>query len=226
MRILLVEDHLQLVVTLTQSLGALGISVDTRADGEAAEQALRRHDYDIVVLDLALPRLPGLEVLRRLRQRGDTVPVLVLTASGDTPDRVYGLNAGADDYLAKPFELSELEARLRALFRRRLMTAQAVLCVGSLAFDTVTRRFTVRDAWLDLPPREHDLLEGLIVHAGRPVNKLALAARLSSADTVLSHEALEIYVHRLRRRLEGSGAAIRTLRGLGYLLEAVDAAPA
>jgi two-component system response regulator TctD len=226
MKILLIEDQAELVRTLTQSLGALGIQVEGRGDGVSADTALQQHAYDVVVLDLALPRLPGLEVLRRLRQRNDTVPVLVLTASGDTTDRVYGLNAGADDYLAKPFELSELEARLRALYRRRLNTVHSVLGVGALGFDTVSRRFTVGGQPLELPPREHDLLEVLMIHAGRPVNKLLLADRLRSSDSVLSHDALEVYVHRLRRRIEGSGAAIHTLRGLGYLLEAADASPA
>jgi len=226
MRILLIEDHAELVLTLTQSLGALGIVVDARSDGVAADEALQHHAFDVVVLDLALPRLPGLEVLRRLRQRGDMVPVVVLTASGDTHDRVHGLNAGADDYLPKPFDLSELEARLRALYRRRLGTPHAVLRLGTLAFDTVSRRFALAGNALDLPPREHDLLEALIVLAGRPVNKLVLAQKLCSADAVLSHDALEVYVHRLRKRLEGSGAAIHTLRGLGYVLEASDDPPA
>ena len=221
MKILLVEDEAELVRTLTQSLGTLGIQVEGRGDGASADAALQQHAYDVVVLDLALPRLPGLEVLRRLRQRNDTVPVLVLTASG-----VLGLELGADDYLAKPFELSELEARLRALYRRRLNTAHSVLAVGALGFDTVSRRFTVGGQPLELPPREHDLLEALMINAGRPVNKLLLADRLRSSDSVLSHDALEVYVHRLRRRIEGSGAAIHTLRGLGYLLEAADASPA
>jgi DNA-binding response OmpR family regulator len=223
MRILLIEDHAELVRTLTQSLGALGIQVDASSDGQHADTLLREHVFDIVVLDLALPRLSGLEVLRRLRERGDTVPVLVLTASGDIHDRVQGLNAGADDYLPKPFDLSELEARLRALHRRSMGTAQSVLHVGRLEFDTLSRRFAVGGRSMDLPPREHDLLETLIAHPGRPVSKQALAQRLCSADAVLSHDALEVYVHRLRRRIERSGAAIHTLRGLGYVLEADDA---
>lgn len=226
MHILLIEDQNELALTLTQSLGALGIGVEPCADGARADALLQQHVFDVVVLDLALPRLPGLEVLRRLRERGDTVPVLVLTASGDTLDRVQGLNAGADDYLAKPFELSELEARLRALFRRRLNAAQPVLHLGALAFDMVSRRFALAGQPLDLPPREHDLLEVLFVQAGRPVNKLLLAERLRTADAVLSHDALEVYVHRLRRRLEGSGAAIHTLRGLGYVLEGSHGPPA
>ena len=196
------------------------------ADGAQGEAALQQHDFDVVVLDLALPRLPGMDLLRRLRLRGDTVPVLVLTASGDTHDRVQGLNAGADDYLAKPFDLSELEARLRALHRRHLGAAHSVLRLGTLEFDTVSKRFALTGRHLDLPRREHDLLEALIAHPNRPVSKLALAERLRSSDAVLSHDALEVYVHRLRRRLDGSGAAIHTLRGLGYVLEASDDPPA
>lgn len=226
MRVLLIEDHAELVQTLTQSFGALGIAIESCADGVAADAALREHAYDVVVLDLALPRLPGLDVLRRLRQRGDAVPVLVLTASGDTHDRVHGLNAGADDYLPKPFDLAELEARIRALHRRSVGALHSLLRVGRLELDTVSRRFTIDARHLDLPPREHDLLEALMVHQGCPVSKHVLAKRLCSSEAVLSHEALEIYVHRLRRRLGGSGAAIQTLRGLGYVLEAADDAPA
>jgi len=226
MRILLIEDHLQLVQTLSRSLGVLGIRVETCNDGLLADAALKQHSFDIVVLDLALPRMDGIEILRRLRQRGDTVPVLVLTASGDTVDRVQGLNEGADDYLSKPFDLSELEARLRALHRRNVGAGHAVLHVGVLAFDTTSRRFSLDAQPLDLPPREHDLLEALITHVGRPVDKNTLAERMRSGEAVLSHEALEIYVHRLRRRLDGSGAAIHTLRGLGYVLERANDAPA
>lgn len=224
MRILMIDDHVDLVHTLTQSLGGLGIAVEGCHDGIGADAALRRHAFDAIVLDLGLPGLSGLEVLRRLRQRGDAVPVLVLTASGDLRDRVHGLNAGADDYLAKPFELTELEARLRALHRRNAGALTPVLRVGRLSLLTASRRFLLGGRAVELPPREHDLLEALVVQSGRPVSKWALAERLGSDDAVLSHDALEVYVHRLRRRLRGSGAAIQTLRGLGYLLEAVDEA--
>ncbi|HSV48103.1 MAG TPA: response regulator, partial [Ramlibacter sp.] len=211
---------------LKQSLGVLGIEVESCADGVLADALLQERSFDVVVLDLALPRMGGFEILRRLRQRENKVAVLVLTASGDTHDRVQGLNAGADDYLPKPFDLSELEARLRALHRRSIGSVDAVLRVAALEFNTVSRRFALGTRHLDLPPREHDLLEALMVHAGRPVNKLLLTQRLRTSDTVLSNDALELYVHRVRRRLEGSGAAIHTLRGLGYVLEAADDAPA
>ncbi|WP_284615115.1 response regulator [Aquabacterium humicola] len=226
MRILLIEDQAELARTLQQSLAALGIQADVCTDGLAGDSALHDHAFDAVVLDLALPRLHGLDLLRRLRQRRDAVPVLVLTASGEIGDRVEGLNAGADDYLPKPFALAELEARLRALHRRSLGATHAVQQVGTLAFDTVTRRFAQGGRALELPPREHDLLEALIAHPGKPVSKQALVQRLCSSDEVLSHDALEVYVHRLRRRLQGSGAAIHTLRGLGYVLDAVDDPPA
>jgi two-component system response regulator TctD len=225
MRVLLIEDNLKLVQTLTQSLGVLGIQVEAEGDGVLADAALQQHGFDVVVLDLALPRMGGIEILRRMRNRGDKVPVLVLTATGDTSDRVHGLNAGADDYLPKPFDLSELEARLRALHRRNLGAVHSVLRVGSLEYDTVSRRFTIDARHLELPPREHDLLEALISRLSRPVSKNLLADGLRSSDSVLSHDALEVYVHRLRRRLQGSGAAIHTVRGLGYVLEPSDEAP-
>jgi DNA-binding response OmpR family regulator len=227
MHILLVEDNLRLTQTLTQSLRALGIDVSAVGDGAAADQLLQQRSFDVVLLDLALPRLDGMEVLQRLRGRGDAVPVMVLTASGDTIDRVRGLNAGADDYLPKPFELAELEARLRALHRRRVGAVQAVLQVGRLRFDTASRGFSVDAQRLVLPPREAALLEALTERAGQPVSKAHLAERLGAApgsDSVLSDDALEVYVHRLRRRLEASGARITTLRGLGYVLEAQAAA--
>ena len=200
------------------------------AEVELELEELRRR-YELlssrVVLDLALPHLDGIEILRRLRERGDKVPVMFLTASGDTWDRVQGLNAGADDYLPKPFVLAELEARVRALHRRNVGAGQAVLQVGALGFDTASRRFMLHGRpVLDLPPREHDLLEMLITHTGQPVSKGLLADRLRNAAVVLSNEAVEVYVHRLRKRLEGSGAVIHTLRGLGYVLEAIIDAPA
>jgi two-component system response regulator TctD len=225
MRVLLIEDNLKLVQTLTQSLGVLGIQVESEGDGVLADAALQQHGFDVVVLDLALPRMGGIEILHRLRDRGDKVPVLVLTASGDTSDRVHGLNAGADDYLPKPFDLSELEARLRALHRRNLGAVHSVLRVRGLEYDTVSRRFTIDARHLELPPREHDLLEALISRSSRPVSKNLLADGLRSSEAVLSHDALEVYVHRLRRRLQGSGAAIHTVRGLGYVLEPSDEAP-
>jgi two-component system response regulator TctD len=222
MKILLIDDHAELVLSLWQSLHALGIDVETSHDGKVAEEMLRDHAFDVVVLDLALPGISGLDLLHIMRDRGDTVPVLMMTASGDICDRVQGLNGGADDYLPKPFELAELEARLRALHRRHLGLLQASMRIGRLDFDSISRRFAIDARPLALPPREHHLLETLVERPGRPVSKATLAERMGSGDSVLSHDALEVYVHRLRRRLSGSGAVIHTLRGLGYMLDAVD----
>jgi len=225
-RILIIEDEAALRDQIAARLTREGFHCEVTGDGAEGLYLASEYPFDAALVDLGLPGTPGLEVIRKLRAAGNLLPILVVTARGRWQEKVEGLEAGADDYLAKPFELSELEARLRALYRRRLNTAHSVLAVGALGFDTVSRRFTVGGQPLELPPREHDLLEALMINAGRPVNKLLLADRLRSSDSVLSHDALEVYVHRLRRRIEGSGAAIHTLRGLGYLLEAADASPA
>jgi DNA-binding response OmpR family regulator len=226
MRVLLVEDNPRLVRSLSAGLRDAGMVLDAVSDGLHADQLLHGEDYDAVVLDLELPRLSGLEVLQRARSRGNDVPVLILTASGETPERVRGLNAGADDYLPKPFELDELVARVRAVGRRRSGHAHPVLSLGRLCCDTVGMMFTVGGQPLLLPPREHGVLQALITRAGRPVSKAMLAEQLCSLDDSISPEAVEIYIHRLRRKIEGSGTCIRTLRGLGYMLEAADDAPA
>ena len=223
MRILIVEDNPHLLRSLTLAL-AQGHVVDAVPDGAQADTVLRTERYDVIVLDLGLPKMDGLEVLRRLRARGDRTAVLVLTASGDTDDRVRGLDSGADDYLAKPFELTELEARLRALHRRSLGHAAPVLQVGRLVYDSVARSFRIDGERLTLPPREHQVLEQLITRAGQPLRKRQLADAVSTLDEALNEDALEIYVHRLRRKLAGSGAVIHTLRGLGYVLEPADEA--
>jgi two-component system response regulator TctD len=219
MRLLLVEDSPRLARSLLAGLAQAGMVVDAVVDGVQADQLLSGERYEAVVLDLALPRLDGLEVLRRARDRGNDVPVLILTASGETADRVRGLNAGADDYLSKPFDLAELVARLRALGRRRNGHPRALFALGALTFDSVAQLFRVSAQTLALPPREHQVLEVLIRHAGRPVRKATVCDRLCTLDDAVTPDAIEIYVHRLRKRLAGSGTQIRTLRGLGYLLE-------
>jgi two-component system response regulator TctD len=226
MRVLLVEDNLKLVRSLTLGLNEAGMVLDVVNDGVHADQVLQVEVYDVVVLDLALPRMDGLEVLHRMRTRGNDVPVLILTASGDTADRVQGLNAGADDYLPKPFDLSELVARLRAIARRRVGRANAVFTVGRLSYDTVALTFSIDGTLVQLPPREHGVLAALVALSGRPVSKVALCNQLCSLDDAISPEAIEIYIHRLRKRLDHSGTRIRTMRGLGYMLEAADVAPA
>jgi two-component system response regulator TctD len=188
-------------------------------DGHSADYVLSTQDYALLILDLGLPRMDGLEVLRRLRERRNPLPVLILTAHGSVEDRVKGLDLGADDYLAKPFELSELEARARALIRRSYGHDTAQLRCGPLGFDSVSRVFTLAGNNLELTNRERAVLEVLMLRDGKAVSKTALMEKIFGIDESVNPNAIEIYVHRLRRKLEGSGVTIATLRGLGYLLE-------
>ncbi|TJZ76135.1 response regulator [Chitiniphilus eburneus] len=219
MRILLVEDNAQLSASLCTALHQAGFEVDAVLDGAAADNVLHTHDYALVVLDLALPRLDGWEVLRRLRNRRGRVPVLILTAHGTLEDRVRGLDLGADDFLGKPFELAELEARVRALIRRSNGLEQARFSCGPLTYDSVARRFTLHGRMLALTPREHSVLEILVLRAGRAVAKETLIDQLFGMTGSGSAEAIELYVHRLRRKLTSDEISVVTLRGLGYMLE-------
>lgn len=224
MRLLLVEDNRELADWLSRALSASGHAVDVARDGVEADQLLSFEPYALVILDIGLPRLDGFEVLRRLRRRGNRVPVLVLTAQAGVDDRVHGLDLGADDYLGKPFELSELEARTRALLRRAQGRDSGPLLCGPLQFDPETRRFELAGAPLTLTPREMAVLEVLLYRQGKPVSKEMLAEQVMRLDEDLSADAMEIYVHRLRKKLAGSGVRIVTLRGLGYLLDEEHAA--
>ena len=219
MRLLLVEDHADLAEWVAKTLRHAGYVLDVLDRGDHAELALRTQNYDLVILDLSLPGMDGLEVLRRLRAReqGTPTPVLVLTARGATEERVRGLNLGADDYLAKPFDLAELEARIKALLRRSGNLVPTVR-IGRLEFDTTTRLASVEGRPLALTPRELAVLEALLSRSGRPVAREALFEKVFEFDADARVEAIEIYVSRLRKKLEGSGVAINTLRGLGYLL--------
>ncbi|SAL57689.1 response regulator [Caballeronia telluris] len=219
MRVLLVEDNPILSKSLTDALTQARFAVDCMHDGEAADHVLRTQDYALVILDLGLPRLDGLEVLRRLRQRRNPVPVLILTAHGSVEDRVKGLDLGADDYLAKPFELTELEARARALIRRSHGHEHTRVECGPLAYDSVDRSFRLDGEPLALTPRERAVLEVLILRNGRAINKDTLSEKIFGIDESVNPDAIEIYVYRLRKKLEKSSVAIVTLRGLGYLLE-------
>ncbi len=219
MRILLVEDHPELARWLAKALTARGFAVDVLADGGDADQALHTESYALLILDLTLPGLDGLEVLRRLRARRQTLPVLLLTARGDVGERVRGLDLGADDYLTKPFALEELEARVKALLRRGQSIALPRLTCGSLAFDSATRSFQLRGKPLPLTPREAAVLEVLIRRQGRVVPKDQLFEPVFSFEDEVNPETIELYVHRVRKKLEGTNVLIRTLRGLGYLLE-------
>jgi two-component system response regulator TctD len=218
-RILLAEDNPTLASWLGKALAASGFAVDCMADGVATDHVLLTQAYDVVVLDLGLPRMDGLEVLRRLRHRGSRVPVLVLSARGEIDDRVKGLNLGADDYLPKPFKLSELEARIKALIRRGQGGGAPTMQLGPLEYDSISRAFKLGGELLALRPKEHAVLEVLMARAGRAVSKASLHEQIFTLDAATSPEAVEIYVHRLRRKLEGSKVGIVTLRGLGYVLE-------
>ena len=219
MRLLLIEDSLKLAKWLAKALHQGGYAVDQSHDGADADYLLGTQRYDAVILDLALPSMDGLTVLRRLRERGGAVPVLVLTARGGLDDRVTGLNLGADDYLPKPFDLAELEARLHALIRRAHGAGAPVLRVGTLAYDSSGRLFTLGEHKLSLRPKEHAVLEALVLRAGKPVSKAALHECICSMDATTGQDVVEVYVHRLRKQLLGSGVVIVTLRGLGYVLE-------
>jgi len=219
MRILIVEDDPLLADGLTRSLTRADYAVDLAADGGAADAVLATETFDLVILDLGLPKLDGFEVLKRLRRRANTTPVLVLTARDTLDDRVKGLDLGADDYLTKPFELPELEARVRALIRRGQSGGGSLLTHGPLTLDTAGRRVSLAGAALDLSARELGVLEVLMLRSGRVVSKDQLAEQLYNYDNDVGANAIEVYVHRLRKKLEPAGIRIRTIRGLGYLLD-------
>jgi len=222
MRILVVEDDMVLADGLVSSMKQAGHVADRISNGEEADDVLALQTYDLVILDLGLPFLDGFHVLDRLRKRGSTVPVLILTARDTLEDRVKGLDLGADDYLAKPFELPELEARVRALLRRGRFGSSNEICLGPLRFDTAGRRVKVRNRPLDLSAREMHVLELLLLNAGRVVSKNRILQNLCGLDEEVGDNAIEVYIHRLRKKLEESGIIIRTVRGLGYLVGRAD----
>ncbi len=222
MRILLVEDDAALGEATRQSLRNESYAVDWVSEGERALSAIESAPYDLIILDLGLPRMSGLAVLRVLRARGDpkaATPVLITTARDAVTDRVEGLDAGADDYLVKPFAVSELHARVRALIRRRNAAASSELVHGRLRFDQVSRQARADDQPLELSAREAGILEVLLLRAGRAVSKEQLLESLCAWDTDISLNAIEVYVHRLRKKLEVAGIEVRTFRGLGYCIE-------
>jgi len=216
MRTLLVEDDALLGDGVKAGLAQAGFAVDWVRDGVAAELALRTGEYGVVVLDLGLPRLSGLELLRRLRASGKKTPVLILTARDAVDDRVKGLDSGADDYLVKPFDLHELAARLRALVRRSGGEAAPVLRAGGVELDPAARRVTFRGAPVDLPAREFSLLHALMLAAGRVLTRERLAERLYSWGEEIESNAIDVHIHHLRRKL--APGVIRTVRGVGYLI--------
>jgi two-component system OmpR family response regulator len=226
MRVLVAEDDRTLADGLCRALRANGNAVDHVDDGQSADTALAAQNYDLVILDLGLPRLTGLDVLKRLRSRGSSTPVLILTAADSVEQRVRGLDLGADDFMAKPFALTELEARIRALVRRGMGAASSTLKLGSLSYDQVGRQAWVADQQVELSARELALLEILLQRNSRLVSKEQIVEHLCGWGEEVSHNAIEVYVHRLRKKLEGGNVRIATVRGLGYSLQrSTDAEP-
>lgn len=219
MRVLVIEDDPTLGHALQEFLADQGYAVDWLKEGDRVEGAVIGQTYDLLLLDLTLPGISGLDVLRNLRAGGCQIPVLILTARDGLEDRVAGLDAGADDYVTKPFELPELAARVRVFGRRRAGQAQPILEFGPLAFDTVGRQIRVAGKRLALSVRELSVLEMLMARPGRVVTKQQIVNSLSAWDADFSENAVEVYVYRLRKRLEGTGASIQTVRGFGYLLD-------
>ncbi|HEY9573682.1 MAG TPA: response regulator [Pusillimonas sp.] len=221
MRILLVEDESELARWLTRSLARHGGFVaDWADDAELAERRLATEEFDAIILDLGLPGMDGRAFLARLRARDDRTPVLVLTARDSLAERIDTLHEGADDFLRKPFVIEELEARLVALIRRSRGREHPRLALGELSLDTAAQRFMVAGQSLALSPREFAVLKVLIQRSGEPISKQQILDRIASDDREVNLEAVEVLVHRLRKKLVDTGTQIETLRGMGYCLEA------
>ena len=219
MRILVVEDNEALAEGLSKVLKGSGYAVDIVQDGVSADAVIATQSYDLVILDLTLPEMDGLDVLRSMRGRHDTTPVLVLTARGALDERVRGLDLGADDYLAKPFEVSEVEARIRVLLRRGAGLGSSIAEYGPLTLDLNSRLLSCGGEPIDLPARELSVLETLILSNSRIVSKQQIVESLSAFDEEVSDNAIEQYVSRLRKKLAAAGVTIQVARGLGYYLQ-------
>ena len=221
MRIVIVEDNLNVAKGIAYVLRDAGHAVDLIHDGDDADAFLRDDGADIIILDIDLPGRDGLSVLRGLRQRGDMRPVLMLTAKSDSADKVAGLDAGADDYLAKPFEMDELAARIRSLARRSQGSSPRQNGIGALTFDAVARQVFGPNGALDLPRREVAVFEALLDAQGRNVSKQMLLDKVYGTGTSIEEQVVEVYVSRLRKRIQKYGVEIKVQRGLGYFMQAV-----
>ncbi|GAA6160356.1 response regulator transcription factor [Ruegeria sp. HU-ET01832] len=219
MRIVIVEDNETLANAIAYRLRDRGHAADVLTDGDAADLYLEQEGADLIVLDINLPGRSGLEILRSLRHRGDSAPVILLTARTETSDRVSGLDMGADDYLVKPFEMDELEARIRALSRRKQLEYGTRETIGELEFDRTARQVSAKGQVLDVPRREMAVLECLLERRGRIVPKSQLTDYVYGVGADVDDSAVEPHVSRLRKRLQNFGIQIKTARGLGYLLE-------
>ena len=219
LRILLVEDNQTLASGLAAILRGSGYVVDLVADGTSAEATVAAESYDLVILDLNLPEMDGLDVLKAMRARQNRAAVMILTARGTPEERVKGLDLGADDYMTKPFDVPEFEARIRVLLRRQAGLRSSVVTYGGVTFDLTSRTFSSQGVPLDIPAREVALLELLFLRAGKVVSKEAIIRSLTGFDDDLSSNAIEQYVSRLRKRLAVHGLTVKTARGIGYYLE-------
>ncbi|WP_312945664.1 response regulator transcription factor [Agrobacterium sp.] len=219
MRILLVEDNQVLADGLVALLRGSGYAVDWVSDGTSALAATATESFDLVILDLNLPEMDGISVLRSMRARQERAAVLILTARGSPEERVKGLDLGADDYMIKPFDVSELEARVRVLLRRQAGLRSSTVSYGKVSFDLTSRTFSAEGVPLDIPAREVGILELLFMRAGKVVAKEAIMQSLAGFDDELSGNAIEQYVSRLRKRLAPHGLTVKTARGIGYYLE-------
>ena len=222
MRILLVEDDALLANALKQALAYDGYAVDSASDGIEANQALIYQTYDCLLLDLGLPKLDGFEVIRQARARKLDTPILIITARDALSDRLKGLNLGADDYLIKPFAVPELEARVRALIRRRTGVTETILSLGPVEANSASRQASAHGKPLDLSAREFAALEALLLKAGRVVSKEELASHLYGFGDEVTDNAIEVCIFRLRKKLTPHHITVKTVRGLGYLLDELD----
>ena len=222
MRILISEDDAALAEALRFALKQSGFAVDWVSNGLDADEALKGAEFGLLILDLGLPKIDGLEVLRRLRRRNSTLPVLILSGREHPEEKVAGLDLGADDYLVKPFSLNELQARVRALLRRGHGVATPVLTYRELSFDPATRTASISGHALPLSLHELSVLEVLVRRFGRPVSKEQLVEQIYTYDQEVSHNAIEVYVHRLRKKIGTTGLVVRTLYGRGYALDYVE----
>lgn len=222
MRILLAEDDEVLSNGISKALRQCGFTVDHVSTGADADVAIASAPFDLAILDLGLPKLDGLAVLKRLRASGKRLPVLIVTARDGLEDRVAGLDLGADDYMTKPFDLPELEARVRALIRRSNYGAETEIVYGPVRMDTASRDITISGETIEFSSRELAVFELLLQRPGRVVSKEQLLDHMYGFDQEVSQNAIEVLIHRLRKKIEPFGLSIRTIRGLGYLLESKE----